>query len=529
MADAESAEVRERNKHNAVMQAYADKMESAAETEEESSDEEEDVQAYTKPRGFRRMMSSMMGASTTILSRTPSTTKTYGDLEADMEDGDAGDADDGAMAMATVAPKRKKKKKVVRVHIITQSPEEEAIRLRRVFLTRLKGLVAKGKLHVGQVRKDAAIVNLNAQVLAEERSTTVSKLRVLSLTLVKIGTLVNMTEEEVETAVSETERAEEMVASVLANTGGTDEQAQAMLTAVTILDEVAETVGSPAERDYFSNASEVMDWELGDPELNKLAHDVERELETNDQRKAAMDQKVMLATTNFVSAVNVTKVAQRNNFCSRWLFTLWGLVLPRVFLIYPVFYSVFFGGMAAAGLPMFFKISAVETNDEMQASGLLGKTFLPVPGYYNLEERTEQRYWVPIIYTLMHSALYCFCWIPVPFFRGIWRDVSIIFPSSRKFIPIDDLVFFHKLLAVFLLSFLFLGAGVWLYVLYIPCLDGDARTCQAFDPLPPPDVADENGTFAYNPFLNVLMLRKVRTHLHGTYWFLIHLFAHSVN
>jgi hypothetical protein len=48
--------------------------------------------------------------------------------------------------------------------------------------------------------------------------------------------------------------------------------------------------------------------------------------------------------------------------------------------------------------------------------------------YYNLEGRRSQRGLVPLLYMVMHSALYAFCWLPVCFMRGIWRDVARLFP-----------------------------------------------------------------------------------------------------
>ncbi len=50
------------------------------------------------------------------------------------------------------------------------------------------------------------------------------------------------------------------------------------------------------------------------------------------------------------------------------------------------------------------------------------------PGYYNLGDHSIQRQLVPLLYAVMHVALYVFCWLPVPFMRGVWRDVARAFP-----------------------------------------------------------------------------------------------------
>jgi len=488
----------EKNRHKAILQAYAEKMEAAAgeEDEESESEEAEEVQNYPPPKGgLMRMMSSFIGSSRIRgTSTNPPLSAAIGDAEQ--------------------VEKEKKKQQKMKVLVVTTNPEEEAIRLRQVFLQRMKNLHKRVKILVAQIRREAAIVNVQTSVLKEERAQAVSRLRIISLVILKQGTLLNLTEEEVEDIIDEIEHAEELIATVLSGTNKNDTQkdTDALQEALDIVDDQSLRVASPLVSSVFTTAAEVMDWELGDRDMNKLQLDVEAELETSTKRREAMRNKVMLANTSFVSATNIEQQVNRRNCCSRLMRRMIATLVPQVFLLYPWFYFFFFGGMVIVMLPFAFAIGTVDTNQELQDSALLGSTFLPVPGYYNLDEREDQRRLIPCIYMVMHAALYCFCWLPVPFWRGIWRDVSLSFPRARKYVPVDDFLFFHKLLGVLILAFLFVGGSIWLYTLRAPCAERDARSCVAFDPPPPPDIPDDDiraETFAFNPFLNVLMLRKI--------------------
>ena len=57
---------------------------------------------------------------------------------------------------------------------------------------------------------------------------------------------------------------------------------------------------------------------------------------------------------------------------------------------------------------------------------------LDVPPQYDLENVPLQRVFVPMIYGIMHTALYCLGWIPVAMMRGFQRDLVSLFPASRQ-------------------------------------------------------------------------------------------------
>ena len=49
-----------------------------------------------------------------------------------------------------------------------------------------------------------------------------------------------------------------------------------------------------------------------------------------------------------------------------------------------------------------------------------------------------------MIYGIMHTALFALGMLPLGMTRGLWRDLANAFPGIRYWVPVDDMVYFHK-------------------------------------------------------------------------------------
>jgi hypothetical protein len=92
---------------------------------------------------------------------------------------------------------------------------------------------------------------------------------------------------------------------------------------------------------------------------------------------------------------------------------------------------------------------------------------------------------VPQLYAIMHAAMYCFCWLPIPFARGFWRDATKLMPFLRRVVPIDTFKAFHKLVGCIMLGLLLAGGAIFVGTIGARCRNqDDAQSCQAFEPVP---------------------------------------------
>ena len=150
-------------------------------------------------------------------------------------------------------------------------------------------------------------------------------------------------------------------------------------------------------------------------------------------------------------------------------------------------------------------------NSTLQKAGVRG-TFLPVPPQYNLAGSDIQRRVVPLIYGIMHCNLCLLGMLPVLLTRGLWDFLCRRFPTTRRWMPMHDLVALHKRCGYLLLAGLITAALLWLGAMGWECLmdvglgvetkDGrlTPQSCLAFLP----DVQD-----FFSTVQNVLFLREL--------------------
>jgi len=381
-----------------------------------------------------------------------------------------------------------------------------ALLLRERHMEKLTALNAQSKAAVGVVREDAIVLNAQNAILHDERLAAASKLRILCLVLIKKGSLALLIEAEVLAILSQTEKAADLILKGMEDSVEPAKCRESLRQGMELTAHVASRLLSPVEeesdgRNQLAVATNIMQWELTDTEFLELQLIVETELETDEER-AKMSHEEMLTTTSFVEAESVIEIAKRGRqgCCAVTTRRLADRLVPGFVRLYPRFYFVFFAGFVASFLQFALQIGATSNT-------ALKTTFLPVPAYYNLTQFSEQRVAVPLLYAFMHAALYCFCWLPLPFARGLWRDVSRLDPKFRKHLPIDDVFFFHKLLGVLTLICIFVGAGIYLVVLSVTCYGlNHTPSCKGFDVQPKDGI--RSLSFTYNPFENVLALRK---------------------
>ena len=388
---------------------------------------------------------------------------------------------------------------------------ENASRLRDKYMNALRDLNAVSKAVVGCIREDTAVVNAQTAILHDVRLGCATALRLISLVLIKKGSLALLSETEVVALLSQVQQAAALIMQGVkgddtGSVSNTNTCRQLLAEGRKLLLPIPAKLLSPEEEEkdgvnLLSPASNVMHWQVTDTSFLELQLNVETELETDEERIKLCEEE-MLMSTSFLEADSVLEIAKRGRqgCCNNAFRRLADRCIPEFVRLYPRFYALFFAGMLASFLQFVLQIGA-SSNTAIETS------FLPVPGYYNLAKFSEQRLLVPLIYAFMHVALYCFCWLPVPFARGLWRDVSKVDPRFRKHLPIDDVFFFHKLLGIITLICIFIGAGLYLLVITISCrMRHDNPSCKGFD------VQPLNGqrslSFTFNPLENVLALRK---------------------
>lgn len=161
------------------------------------------------------------------------------------------------------------------------------------------------------------------------------------------------------------------------------------------------------------------------------------------------------------------------------------------FLLYTMCFTIFLAFAA--------KINS--DNDALDKTGRLGgygQTFLPVPPQYNLAASPNQAVAIPILYGLMHNALFFLAIVPLPMCRGLIRDLVKKAPAIRKYLPVDDLPGLHRFFAYNMFILLFSGATLWIIVMSIECRNNVVNACLAFTPAV---------NLFIDPIENVFMLR----------------------
>ena len=175
---------------------------------------------------------------------------------------------------------------------------------------------------------------------------------------------------------------------------------------------------------------------------------------------------------------------------------------------YPIFYGLFFAGWLSYLLAMWTQ-SGNPTNIFNSASsniaigaqlGLLGpnvtggpplwvpgQTCLALPPQYDLDLQPTQRATVPLIYGLMHSALFSLALLPLPMCHAVWVRVVTFAPAVRTIVPVDHFEVFHRLLGTLALGAIAGGAVIWAATMIPACLsgvlgaDGVTSACAAFE------------------------------------------------
>jgi hypothetical protein len=140
---------------------------------------------------------------------------------------------------------------------------------------------------------------------------------------------------------------------------------------------------------------------------------------------------------------------------------------------------------------------------EKSGDDVLQFTFLGVGEQYNPVPGGSERYqliMVPAIFGVMHASLFTLALLPVPFARGVWRDLVKCAPVIRSVIPVDDLIFLHRMWGIILLTGIMTGASFWVITMGFSCLNHVPRSCFAFHP---------RVNFYFDPVENVLFLRQL--------------------
>eukprot|EP00924_Labyrinthula_sp_SR-Ha-C_P013046 snap_masked-scaffold_12-processed-gene-7.40-mRNA-1 protein AED:1.00 eAED:1.00 QI:0/-1/0/0/-1/1/1/0/1296 len=177
-----------------------------------------------------------------------------------------------------------------------------------------------------------------------------------------------------------------------------------------------------------------------------------------------------------------------------------------------VFYTLFFTIFITIFVSFLYYIQFDDPRSELD-----GRTFFGLPPQYfgyansNLEEtESVQGTIVPLIYGIMHCALFCLALLPLPICRGIWRELAYKVPTLNKYIPINDFDYIHQRLGMVLLGCLLTGAILWVVTMTIDCLNEVENACVSFDPILN---VEEEGSIErlsfYNPKDNVIILRII--------------------
>ena len=206
--------------------------------------------------------------------------------------------------------------------------------------------------------------------------------------------------------------------------------------------------------------------------------------------------------------------------------------IPNIFRTHPLFYAI----LGAWYMTVFFSFAIkigqkFESNAEFEGNstrfgaeylgqnpgfrlGGYGRTMLPLPPQYDVINDPAQQIYVPMIFAFMHCALFSLGILPIPMWRGVWRDITVKYPGLRRYIPVDDFYRLHTYIAYIMLCCLFIGATIWIVGLgYFGCLKGIGRSCDGVDPPVSVEGVDQGriipDKWYFNPQDNVLFLRQM--------------------
>eukprot|EP00041_Stephanoeca_diplocostata_P037456 m.1419500 g.1419500 ORF g.1419500 m.1419500 type:complete len:912 (-) comp25040_c1_seq2:1340-4075(-) len=200
-------------------------------------------------------------------------------------------------------------------------------------------------------------------------------------------------------------------------------------------------------------------------------------------------------------------------------FMIW-LGLPVAIRHYPLFYAVLFGLYISIFLTFAVK-APVANNRGIETGGYFG-SFLPVPPQYDVDNVPIQRSLLPVIYGVMHTALFSLGLLPVAMCRGMHRDLMNWSPNVLcAWIPLDDMTWLHTVLGVWALAAVVMAATIWIVMMSLSCYghasdneEAQRRACLAFNPEIVDTVANDifyfdsiKGASYFDPRDNVVFLR----------------------
>jgi len=241
---------------------------------------------------------------------------------------------------------------------------------------------------------------------------------------------------------------------------------------------------------YFDLPSPDRDVSVG--EILSKGYD-DPEWGTDGARMRHLETRVLAMKPTFAANMDAGDDARKPSIRERWF----GRVRR-----YKLFYGTFWVFMFAIFLSFAIKIDS-KNNLELQggpALGGFGVTFLPVPPQYTIGVSDRQTIIIPLVYGVMHTALFCLGLLPIPMCRGMWRDLIRVVPAIKLYIPVDDFVHIHRQLGFLILTIIVIGATLWLTAMVFDCKNNVENACLAFEP------AVNN---FFDPIENVLMLRFV--------------------
>lgn len=376
------------------------------------------------------------------------------------------------------------------------------------FREEVNGYLKRNQELINQVRVDGAIIKVDSAVISKKKQQVLTMYRIVCLVFLKKGSLLQIPEKRIEEMVEELDTGIDM----LEKANRVDlRKAEKLLTKVQ--DYCYDVAAEIKDRSKFHKFMFDITWDLHDPNFQKFQARVHKDIYPEDAFETV--QSLMLAhgiasqNGDLVESAGGPKAPFEVRLARKVKRALLA-PFPGWFLQFPIFYAVFCGGLVVVFMSYATKSGNAEDNLDVQTSGILGGTFLPLPPYYAVEERNNHKRLVPLIYAFMHCALYFLCWVPLPMTRGLLRDLSLQFPGIRTAIPIDNAYFFHKLMGMGLLACIAIGAAIFLVTLYGECQDEDAlehNSCTGFDQMVPAVFIDNS--FEFNPIQNVVSLRRI--------------------
>ena len=104
------------------------------------------------------------------------------------------------------------------------------------------------------------------------------------------------------------------------------------------------------------------------------------------------------------------------------------------------------------------------------ASAIDQFTFFGIGPQYNNFEKFIVSMNIPLLYAVMHNALYFFTIMPIFISKGIMSFIVHKIPSLRKWIPFDDFIEWHIFCGINMFLFVFYGLYIWGVTMSRACL-----------------------------------------------------------